>query len=82
MDQASQRIRDKLWYGILPNVAPAKRSGRFGSGRMCDGCDLVLGSKDVEYNVELPDGRTLSFHLNCCRSWSQRFTRRITSGRT
>jgi hypothetical protein len=69
MDQASQRIRDKLWYGILPNGAPAKRSGRFGSGRLCDGCDLVLGSKDVEYNVELPDGRTLSFHLNCASLW-------------
>jgi hypothetical protein len=24
-DQASQRIQDKLWYGILPNIAPAKR---------------------------------------------------------
>jgi hypothetical protein len=27
MDHASQRIQDKLWYGILPNAAPAKRPG-------------------------------------------------------
>jgi hypothetical protein len=55
MDQASQRIRDKLWYGILPNVTPAKRWGTFGTGRM--------------YDVELPDGRRLSFHLNCASLW-------------
>ena len=69
MDHASQRIQDKLWYGILPNVVPAKRWGRFGGGRMCDGCDLVLGPKDVEYNVELSDGRRLKFHLNCASLW-------------
>jgi hypothetical protein len=27
MDPAAQRIRDKLWYGLLPNVAPVKTSG-------------------------------------------------------
>ena len=35
----------------------------------CDGCDQALVSKDVEYNVELPDGWTLSFHLNCASMW-------------
>jgi hypothetical protein len=69
MDHASQCIQDKLWYGILPNVAPAKRSGKFGSDRSCDGCDLVLGPTDVEYGVELPDGRRLRFHLNCASLW-------------
>jgi hypothetical protein len=63
----------------------AKRSGRFGSGRLCDGCDLVLGSKDVEYNVKLPDGRTLSFPVTSpttpeiVRAWRALAMRRVHS---
>jgi len=32
MDLASQRIRDKLWYGILPDVAPVKTGPATGPG--------------------------------------------------
>jgi hypothetical protein len=37
MDLASQRIRDKLWYGILPDVAPVKTWAGYGTGRQWDG---------------------------------------------
>ena len=43
MDPAAQRIRDKLWYGILPNVKPLKTRGGHGTGhKLCDGCDVTI----------------------------------------
>jgi hypothetical protein len=35
MDPAAQRIRDKLWYGILPNVKPLKTRGGHGTYTSC-----------------------------------------------
>ena len=70
MDQTSQRIRDKLWYGLLPNVAPVKTWGSYGTGhKLCDGCDATIGPKEAEHEVELPDGKTLSFHVACAGLW-------------
>ena len=49
MDPASQRIRDKLWYGILPNVAPVKTRGGHGTGhKLCDGCDATIWPNEGE----------------------------------
>lgn len=70
MDPASQRIRDKLWYGLLPNVAPVKTWGGYGTGhKLCDGCDVTITPKEVEHEVELGDGRTLRFHVACASLW-------------
>jgi hypothetical protein len=70
MDPASQRIRDKLWYGLLPNVAPAKTQGAIGTGHtLCDGCDATIRLKEPERNVELADGKTLHFHVACAGLW-------------
>lgn len=70
MDPASQRIRDKLWYGLLPNVTPVKTWGGYGTGhKLCDGCDVTITPKEVEHEVELEDGSTLRFHIACASLW-------------
>jgi hypothetical protein len=70
MDPAAQRIRDKLWYGILPNVAPVKTWGGQGTGhKLCDGCDATIWPKEAEQEVELENGRTLRFHVACASLW-------------
>jgi len=70
MDPAGQRIRDKLWYGILPNVRPLKTRGGHGTGhKLCDGCDATIWPKEAEQEVELEGGRTLRFHVACAGLW-------------
>lgn len=70
MDLASQRIRDKLWYGILPNVAPVKTRGSHGTGhKLCDGCDATIWPNEGEQEVELKSGRRLRFHVACASLW-------------
>lgn len=71
MDPAAQRIRDKLWYGLLPNVAPVKTSGvGHGTGhKLCEGCDATIWPKEPEQEVELEGGRTLRFHVACAGLW-------------
>lgn len=69
MDLAAQRIRDKLWYGILPNAEPVKTWAGYGNGAACDGCELGIGAKEVEHEVELESGRTLHLHVACAGLW-------------
>jgi len=66
---ASQRIRAKLWDGVLPNAAPIATRASQGSGRPCDGCDLLIGAREAEHAVELEDGRGLRFHVACASLW-------------
>lgn len=69
MDLASQRIRDKLRYGVLPDVDPVSTWAGYGSGRICDGCELIIGPKEAEHETELANGRTLRFHARCATLW-------------
>lgn len=66
---ASQRIRAKLWDGVLPNAAPIATRAGHGPGRPCDGCDLPIGAREAEQAVELEDGRGLRFHVACASLW-------------
>ena len=67
MDPAAERIRDKLWYGLLPNVPPVKTSGvGHGTGhKLCDGCDATIWPTEAEQEARLKDGRTLRLHVAC-----------------
>jgi hypothetical protein len=69
MDAASARITDKLCRGILPADEPVKAWGGLGSGAACDGCELVVGSKEPEHEVEMANGRVLRFHVACAGLW-------------
>ena len=66
---AAQRIRAKLWDGVLPNAAPIAMRAGHGPGRPCDGCDLPIGAREAEQAVELEDGRGLRFHVACASLW-------------
>jgi hypothetical protein len=41
----------------------------YGNGTICDGCDMDIHPKEVEYEVEVETGRTLHFHLACVGLW-------------
>jgi hypothetical protein len=69
MDLASQRIRDKLRYGILPSCEPVMSWAGYGNGTLCDGCDMSIQPKEVEYEVELENGQTLHLHVACVGLW-------------
>ena len=69
MDLASERIRDKLWSGVLPNVEPLKTWGGYGNGSACDGCELPIGTTEAEHEVDLPGDRRLRFHVACAALW-------------
>lgn len=69
MDTASARITDKLWDGTLPAGEPAMLRGGKGSGLRCHGCDMVISPSEREYEVEMPDGSSLRFHVACYGLW-------------
>jgi len=43
----------------------------YGTGKICAACDLSTTKKDVEYDVDMADGRTFSFHRLCITLWHQ-----------
>jgi hypothetical protein len=69
METASERITHKLWVGTLPVDDPVKTYGGLGSGLKCDGCDGLILSNGPELEVDMPDARTLRFHVACAGLW-------------
>ena len=69
MNAASARIMDKLWRGSLPTDDPVTTWGGSGSGLPCDGCDVTIPSSEQEHEEDMPDGRTLHFHVACAGLW-------------
>jgi hypothetical protein len=64
-------IRLKVSAGVLPKDAPVKMFAGYGTGKVCAACDGSTTKKDVEYEVDMADGRTLSFHQPCITLWHQ-----------
>jgi hypothetical protein len=69
MDAASARIMDKLSQGTLPDADPLRLWDGFGTGLLCDGCDVAITSNEQEHQVEMPNGCTLRFHATCHEIW-------------
>jgi hypothetical protein len=69
MDPVSARIMDKLLQGTLPAADPLKLRDSYGAGFICDGCDAAITSNEKEQQVEMPNGRTLRFHVPCLGLW-------------
>jgi hypothetical protein len=69
MDEAGHRITDKLWRDALPADEPVKTWGGRGSGLNCDGCDVPILPTESELESDMPDGRTLRFHVACDGLW-------------
>ena len=64
-------IRLKVATGVLPKDAPVKMFAGYGTGKVCVACDLSTTKEDVEYDVDMADGRTFSFHQLCITLWHQ-----------
>ena len=69
MDGASRRLTDKLWRRVLPREEAVKVWGGVGSGLKCDGCDVPILPSESELESDMPDGRTLRFHVACDGLW-------------
>jgi hypothetical protein len=65
MDPASERIMDKLVQGTLPAADPLMLWDGYGTGLPCDGCDVAITRSEQEQELEMPNGRTVRFHVAC-----------------
>jgi hypothetical protein len=70
-DDISALIREKILAGTLPKEAPLTFFAGYGTGKICDACDLPTTKTDVECEVDMEDGRTLVFHQPCLALWHQ-----------
>ena len=64
-------IQAKVASGLLPKDAPAKFWAGYGSGKVCDACDLSISLAGIEYEVDMADERTFRFHAACLTVWHQ-----------
>lgn len=65
-------IRARVLAGALPNDMPRKVWAGYGSGKACSACDqIIVKALDVEYDVEMDDGRGFLFHQSCLALWHQ-----------
>jgi hypothetical protein len=69
MAEVSAVVRHKIDSGILPTATPIKVWVGKGMGKQCDACALAVTSADIEYETDLPGGRTLRFHQPCLAVW-------------
>jgi hypothetical protein len=66
---ARLKIRQKVGDGSLPCEPRPKTWAGAGRGESCDGCDEYVLVSDIEFEVDLPDGKTLRFHRACFEIW-------------
>jgi hypothetical protein len=64
-----QRVLEAISAGRLPLDPPPKMYAGYGEGRTCNGCDEVVGPKEVEYEASYDGGRTYYLHLWCAGLW-------------
>jgi hypothetical protein len=69
--ELSAVVRHKITAGLLPTDKPRKVWVGKGMGKPCDACELPVTSADLEYETDLPDGRTLRFHQPCLAVWHE-----------
>ena len=67
----AELIRAKVRSGTLPLPAnpPAKCWVGKGTSRACDGCDKIIAPDEIEYELDLTDGRALRLHVDCLGFW-------------
>ena len=64
-------VRSKIQAGTLTTETPTKVWVGKGTGQTCDGCGVRVTSADIEYETDLPGGRTLRFHQRCLTVWHE-----------
>jgi hypothetical protein len=61
----AERIRDRLAAGTLPRDIPRRLWPGYGGGQPCAGCDEPILPAQVEYELEMGDGRSFRLHTGC-----------------
>jgi hypothetical protein len=66
-------VADKIRSGVLPLPPdpPEKCFVGKGTRRPCDGCDGIIEPDEIEYELDIAEGRTLRFHPKCLDAWHQ-----------
>jgi hypothetical protein len=68
-------VREKMAASHLPTSRPDKVFVGRPSGKPCDACDLPITKPALEYEADLPEGRTLRFHQKCVDVWHEQRVR-------
>jgi hypothetical protein len=69
-------IRERLASGRLPVTRPATVWSGFGSATRCAACDDAIEQRQVRYEFDTPDRRTMAFHVGCFELWDAEVRRR------
>ncbi|HTT03278.1 MAG TPA: hypothetical protein VMG11_14420 [Steroidobacteraceae bacterium] len=69
-DQRRQIISERFASGELPTYVQARIFSGRGTGHTCDCCGGVIDAREIEYEIELPDGRTVASHIACWLEWA------------
>ena len=64
-------VRSKIQAGTLTTETPTKVWVGKGTGQTCDACGVRVTSAEIEYETDLPGGRTLRFHQRCLTVWHE-----------
>jgi hypothetical protein len=59
----------RIMTGALPYLTPKRVWAGSGAGEPCSLCGKDIELKEVEYEIEEANGRTLRFHLRCHAIW-------------
>lgn len=77
-----QRVRRLVDEGRLPVVVCQHVVAAFGSGvSSCACCGETIEPDEVEYEVRVPGGPPLQFHLRCHVTWQNEVTGRLKLSR-
>ena len=79
-ESVRERVRALIAAGTLP-CEPEDRvwAGR-GTGDTCAACVQPIDRTEIEFEVDLPSGRTLRLHRQCHRIWLEECEPEIDAG--
>ena len=74
-------LRNKVRSGLLPFPPDPPEKCYVGKGtrRPCDGCDVVIRPDEIEYELDVADGRVVRFHAECLAAWHAARAERLTT---
>jgi hypothetical protein len=71
-DARAQRVRAQLQLKILPGAQFERLSSGYGALARCDGCNDVIETDEIEYELEFwcgTKGLTIKLHRECWETW-------------
>jgi hypothetical protein len=71
-DARAQRLRTQLQLKVLPGAEFERLSARYGALARCEGCNEVIETDEMEYELEFRNGArnlTIKLHRECWETW-------------